>query len=89
MVWAGVSISGPTDLHIIRDDSLMAQRYVDNIRRPQVITYVARVSDSFLLTSPDKYIMLATNDIPLLNGRYRRSSVSVNLCQLRMNILRD
>ncbi|GFV28210.1 hypothetical protein TNCV_678981 [Trichonephila clavipes] len=45
---AGIFISGYTDLHIIRKGNLRAQRYADNIRRPQVVPYAANIGDFFL-----------------------------------------
>lgn len=49
MVWAGISIGGRTDLHIIRNGNLTAQRYADEILRPHVVPYAAAIGDSFLL----------------------------------------
>lgn len=49
MVWGGISIGGRTDLHIIRNGTLTARRYADEILRPHVIPYAAAIGDSFVL----------------------------------------
>ncbi|GFX41729.1 hypothetical protein TNCV_388421 [Trichonephila clavipes] len=49
MVWVGISVCGPTVLHITWNDNLMAQRYTNQILRPHVVTYAAAIGDSFLL----------------------------------------
>ncbi|XP_071044216.1 uncharacterized protein [Parasteatoda tepidariorum] len=49
MVWGGISIGGRTDLHIIRNGTLTARRYADEILRPHVIPYAAAIDDSFVL----------------------------------------
>lgn len=48
MVWGGISIGGRTDLHIIRNGTLTARRYADEILRPHVIPYAAAIGDSFV-----------------------------------------
>ncbi|GFX64967.1 uncharacterized protein TNCV_451051 [Trichonephila clavipes] len=40
MVWASFSISGHTDMHIIRNGNLKAQKYVNEILRPHALPYV-------------------------------------------------
>ncbi|GFY30553.1 transposable element Tcb2 transposase [Trichonephila clavipes] len=48
MVWAGISIGGRTDLHIIRKGILTGRRYADEILRPHVIPYAGAIRDSFV-----------------------------------------
>ncbi|GFW27729.1 transposable element Tcb2 transposase [Trichonephila clavipes] len=48
MVWGGISIGGRTDLHIIRNGTLMGRRYADEILRPHVIPYAGAIGDSFV-----------------------------------------
>ena len=48
MVWAGISIGGRTELHIIRNGSLTALRYRDEILQPLVRLYAGAIGDSFL-----------------------------------------
>ncbi|GFX05600.1 transposable element Tcb2 transposase [Trichonephila clavipes] len=48
MVWGGISIGGRTDLHIIRNGTLMCRRYADEILRPHVIPYAGAIGDSFV-----------------------------------------
>ncbi|GFU42537.1 transposable element Tcb2 transposase [Trichonephila clavipes] len=48
MVWAGISIGGRTDLHIIRNGTLTGRRYADEILRPHVIPYTGAIGDSFV-----------------------------------------
>ncbi|GFX89053.1 transposable element Tcb2 transposase [Trichonephila clavipes] len=48
MVWGGISIGGRTDLHIIRNGTLMGRRYADKILRPHVIPYAGAIGDSFV-----------------------------------------
>ncbi|GFW33823.1 transposable element Tcb2 transposase [Trichonephila clavipes] len=49
MVWAGISISGHNDLHIICLSNLMAQKYADEVLRPLAVSDAAAIGDSFLL----------------------------------------
>ena len=48
MVWGRISIEGRTDLHIIRNGTLMARSYTDEILRSHVIPYSAIIGDSFI-----------------------------------------
>ena len=48
MVWAGVSIGGPTVLYIIQCAPLTAARYRDEILRPFVVPYTGAIADSFV-----------------------------------------
>ncbi|GFW43885.1 transposable element Tcb1 transposase [Trichonephila clavipes] len=48
MVWGGISIGGRMDLHIIRNGTLMGQRYADEILRPHVIPYAGAIGESFV-----------------------------------------
>ncbi|GFW76210.1 transposable element Tcb2 transposase [Trichonephila clavipes] len=48
MVWGGISIGGRTDLHIIRNGTLMGRRYADEILRPHIIPYAGAIGDSFV-----------------------------------------
>ncbi|GFX21513.1 transposable element Tcb2 transposase [Trichonephila clavipes] len=48
MVWGGISIGGRTDLHIIRNGTLIGRRYADKILRPHVIPYTGAIGDSFI-----------------------------------------
>ncbi|GFY22328.1 transposable element Tcb2 transposase [Trichonephila clavipes] len=49
LVYGGISIDGGTDLFIIRDGSLTARRYRDEILRPIVVPYAAAIGDDFIL----------------------------------------
>ncbi|GFT62277.1 transposable element Tcb2 transposase [Trichonephila clavipes] len=49
LVYGGVSIDGRTDLYIIRDGSLTARRYRDEILRTIVDPYAAEIGDDFIL----------------------------------------
>ncbi|GFU51450.1 transposable element Tcb2 transposase [Trichonephila clavipes] len=49
LVYGGISIDGRTDLYIIRDGSLTARRYRDEIIRPIVVPYAAAIGDDFIL----------------------------------------
>ncbi|GFX08857.1 transposable element Tcb2 transposase [Trichonephila clavipes] len=48
MVWGGISVGGRTDLHIIRNGTLMGRRYADELLRPYVIPYAVAIGDSFV-----------------------------------------
>ncbi|GFS54441.1 transposable element Tcb2 transposase [Trichonephila clavipes] len=48
MVWGGINIGGPTDLHIIRNGTLTGRRYADEILRTHVIHYDGAIGDSFV-----------------------------------------
>ncbi|GFX65395.1 transposable element Tcb2 transposase [Trichonephila clavipes] len=49
LVYGGISIDGCTDLYIIRDGTLTAQRYRDEIFRLIVVPYAAAIGDAFIL----------------------------------------
>ncbi|GFW69687.1 transposable element Tcb2 transposase [Trichonephila clavipes] len=49
LVHGGIYIDGRTDLYIIRDGSLTARRYRDEILRPIVVPYAAAIGDYFIL----------------------------------------
>ncbi|GFV92979.1 transposable element Tcb2 transposase [Trichonephila clavipes] len=48
MVWGGISIGERTDLHIIRNGTLMGRRYSDEILRPHVIPFAGAIGDSLV-----------------------------------------
>ncbi|GFT81361.1 transposable element Tcb2 transposase [Trichonephila clavipes] len=48
-VYGGISIDGRTDLYIIRDGTLTARRYRDEILRPIVVPYAAAIVVDFIL----------------------------------------
>ncbi|GFU19496.1 transposable element Tcb2 transposase [Trichonephila clavipes] len=49
LVYGSISIVGRTHLYIIRDISLTARRYRDEILRPIVVPYAAAIGDDFIL----------------------------------------
>uniref|UniRef100_A0A673Y5G4 Tc1-like transposase DDE domain-containing protein n=1 Tax=Salmo trutta TaxID=8032 RepID=A0A673Y5G4_SALTR len=49
MVWGGISLGGPTALHVLARGSLTAIRYRDEILRPLVRPYAGAVGPGFLL----------------------------------------
>lgn len=49
MVWAGISTDGRTDLHFVRNGTLNAQRYRDEILEPTVLPYAAAMGEHFIL----------------------------------------
>ncbi|GFW42343.1 transposable element Tcb2 transposase [Trichonephila clavipes] len=49
LVYGGISIDGRTYLYIIRDGSLTARRYRNEILRPIVVSYAAAIGDDFIL----------------------------------------
>lgn len=49
MVWDGISINSRTNLYIIRNGALTAQRYRDEILGHIVSPYVAEIGDEFVL----------------------------------------
>ncbi|GFV20030.1 hypothetical protein TNCV_1154311 [Trichonephila clavipes] len=49
MVWAGISISGRNDLHIIRHSNLTVYMYAEDILIHHVVPYVVTVGAIFLL----------------------------------------
>ncbi|GFV20851.1 transposable element Tcb2 transposase [Trichonephila clavipes] len=49
LVCGGISIDGRTYLYIIRDGSLTARRYRDEILRPIVVPYAVAIGDDFIL----------------------------------------
>ena len=48
MVWAGISVGRRTPLHIIRNGTLTALRYRDEILRPHVVPMAADIGDRFI-----------------------------------------
>ena len=49
MIYAGISINGRTDLHIIRNGALTGRRYRGEIFRPIIVPYTAWIRDEFIL----------------------------------------
>ena len=49
MVWAGISMQGKTDLHIIENGTLMAVRYVNEILDVYVRPYAGTIGADFIL----------------------------------------
>ena len=49
MVWAGISMQGKTDLHIVNNGSLTGQRYVDEILDVYVRLYAGAIGPEFIL----------------------------------------
>lgn len=46
--WAGISIGGRIDIHVIRNGSLTAVRYRNEVLYPIVVPYVGAVGNNFL-----------------------------------------
>jgi transposase len=49
MVWGGISLDGSTDLYVIRNGSLNAVRYRDEILDPIVRPFAGAIGDDFIL----------------------------------------
>ncbi|GFW08358.1 transposable element Tcb2 transposase [Trichonephila clavipes] len=49
LVYGGISIDGRTYIYTIRDGTLTARRYSDEILRPIVVPYAAAIGDDFIL----------------------------------------
>ena len=49
MVWAGISLGYPSDLHIFKQGSVMAVQYRDEVLEPIVRLYAAAVGPTFVL----------------------------------------
>lgn len=49
MVWGGISLDGSTDLYVIRNGSLNALRYRDEILDPIVRPFAGAIGDDFIL----------------------------------------
>ena len=49
MVWAGISVQGKTDLHVIDNGTLTALRYVNEILDVYVRPYAGAVGENFIL----------------------------------------
>lgn len=49
MVWGGISMGGRTDLHVMRGQTMNAQRYLDDVLRPIVLPYAGAIGPDFVL----------------------------------------
>ena len=49
MVWARISAQGKTDLHVIENDTLTAERYVNEILDVHVRPYAGAIGPDFIL----------------------------------------
>ena len=49
MVWAGISAQGKTDLHVIDNGTLTAERYVNEILDVRVRPYAGAIGPDFIL----------------------------------------
>ena len=49
MVWAGISTQGKTDLHVIDNGTLTAERYINEILNVHVRPYAGAIGPDFIL----------------------------------------
>ena len=49
MVWAGIPLGYPSDLHIFKQGSVTVVRYRDEVLKPIVRLYAAAIGPTFLL----------------------------------------
>lgn len=49
MVWGGISLHGKTELTILNQGTVTAERYIQNVIRPQVIPFAQRMGPGFIL----------------------------------------
>lgn len=59
MILGGINIAGCTDLHIIRNDKLMIQRYADVILRPHIVPFVEAINSCYFLSMHGNAILHA------------------------------
>ncbi|GFU17211.1 transposable element Tcb1 transposase [Trichonephila clavipes] len=48
MVWAGIRINGRTRLHVVANESMTGQRYIDEVLLPHVRLFRGAVGDEFV-----------------------------------------
>ena len=48
MVWAGIMINGCTHLHVVANETMMSQQYIDEVLLPHVQLFRGAVSDNFV-----------------------------------------
>jgi hypothetical protein len=49
MVWGGISLSGRTELVILNQGTVIAQRYIEEVIRPHVVPFAERIGTRFKL----------------------------------------
>lgn len=49
MVWGGISLNGRTELVVIREGSMTARRYIDEVIEPHVVPFAENVGPEFIL----------------------------------------
>ncbi|GFT91257.1 transposable element Tc3 transposase [Trichonephila clavipes] len=48
MVWAGIMINGRTRLHVVANETMTGQRYIDEVLLPHVRLFRGAVGDKFV-----------------------------------------
>ncbi|GFW14524.1 uncharacterized protein TNCV_2358481 [Trichonephila clavipes] len=64
MVWAGIMINGRTRLHVVANETMTGQRYIDEVLLPHVRLFLGAVGDKFVFMDDNAtcYRTLAVQD---------------------------
>ncbi|GFW20801.1 DDE_3 domain-containing protein [Trichonephila clavipes] len=92
MVWAGITIGGRSDLHIIWNGILTAQRYANEILRSHIVLHIVAIGDSILLMQCNVRTHLMENfleDETIQRMHWPAYSSDLNLIQHAWNHLDD
>ena len=74
MVWAGISAQGKTDLHVIDNGTLTAERYVNDILDVHVRPYAGAIGPDFILMDENARAHRAR-----ITNRYLEQAATVRL----------
>ena len=74
MVWVGISASGKTDLHVIDNGTLTAERYVNKILDVHVRPYAGAIGPDFILMDDNARVHRAR-----ITNRYLEQAAIVRL----------
>ena len=74
MVWAGISAQGKTDLHVIDNGTLTAERYVNEILNVHVRPYAGAIGPNFILMDDNAHAHRAR-----ITNRYLEQAAIVRL----------
>ena len=77
MVWAGISAQGKTDLHVIENGTLTAERYVNEILDVHVRPYAGAIGPDFILMDDNAHAHRAPITIRYLEHIYCTKTTQV------------
>lgn len=82
MICDRINIGGRTDLHIIRNDDLIARRYTNGIVWPHAVLSAVEIGNSFVLTHVDARPSILKNMLEMERARMTEIRADMSLKNL-------